>query len=184
MQTLRAVIGIGWVVFWVYWLLMATRSSESVRGTGAFGRGMRVRGIAAIAAIVIFRVFRGNSTEIHSVAVAGIGTGLFACGLSICIWARLYLGTNWGMPTSQRVAPELITGGPYRFVRHPIYSGLLLALTGTVLATNLLGFIAVVIAVAYFYYAARIEEQNMTSAFPEAYPAYRERSKMLIPWIL
>ena len=88
------------------------------------------------------------------------------------------------MPMSQRVEPELVTSGPYRFVRHPIYSGILLALLGTALATNLLGLILVVVLCGYFYYSATVEERNLTAIFPTAYPAYRVSTKMLIPFVL
>ena len=85
---------------------------------------------------------------------------------------------------TQRVEPELVTSGPYRFVRHPIYSGLLLALIGTALATNFLGLAIAVILGAYFYYAATVEERNLVVTFPTAYPAYREHTKKLIPYLL
>jgi protein-S-isoprenylcysteine O-methyltransferase Ste14 len=88
------------------------------------------------------------------------------------------------MPMSQKAEPELVTSGPYRFVRHPIYTGLLAALLGTALANNLIGLIIVVILGAYFYYAASVEEKNLTATFPTEYPAYRTNTKMLIPFVL
>jgi protein-S-isoprenylcysteine O-methyltransferase Ste14 len=69
-------------------------------------------------------------------------------------------------------------------VRHPIYSGLLLGLLGTALVTNLIGLIAVAVLGGYFYYSASVEEKNLTAKFPTAYPAYRARTKMLIPLVL
>jgi protein-S-isoprenylcysteine O-methyltransferase Ste14 len=78
----------------------------------------------------------------------------------------------------------LVTSGPYRFVRHPIYSGLLLGLIGTALATDLLGLIVAVVLTAYFYYSASVEEKNLVARFPTAYPAYRTATKMLIPFVL
>ncbi len=74
--------------------------------------------------------------------------------------------------------------GPYRFVRHPIYSGLLLAILGTALATSLVGLVAVVVLGAYFYLSGSVEERNLTATFPTAYPEYRRRTKMLIPFVL
>jgi protein-S-isoprenylcysteine O-methyltransferase Ste14 len=78
------------------------------------------------------------------------------------------------------------TGGAtcYRFVRHPIYSGLLAAVLGTALVTNLIGLIIVAILIGYFYYSASVEEKNLTATFPTAYPAYRAKTKMLIPYLL
>jgi protein-S-isoprenylcysteine O-methyltransferase Ste14 len=180
MHGIKIGIGITWVVFWIYWLVAATQAKASVRG----GWGFRLRGIAAIAALIMLRAFRGHSVSIHTLALGIVGAALVACGLLFAVWARLYLGSNWGMPTSQRVEPELVTSGPYRFVRHPIYSGLILALIGTALATSLYGLILVVAATAYFYWSATVEERNLTQAFPSDYPAYERRTKKLIPFLL
>jgi protein-S-isoprenylcysteine O-methyltransferase Ste14 len=109
---------------------------------------------------------------------------LIAAGLGVAIWARVNLGRNWGMPTTEKTEPELVTSGPYRYVRHPIYSGLLLATLGTALATNLTSLIVVAVLTAYFYYAATVEERNLTQTFPTAYPTYRSSTKMLIPFVL
>ena len=85
---------------------------------------------------------------------------------------------------TQKAEPELVTSGPYRFVRHPIYSGLLAGVLGTALVTNLIGLIIVAILVGYFYYCASVEEKNLTAIFPTAYPAYRNSTKMLVPFVL
>ena len=69
-------------------------------------------------------------------------------------------------------------------VRHPIYTGLLTAMLGTALADNLLGLIVVAVLTAYFYYSGTVEERNLTATFPQAYPAYKSRTKMLIPFLL
>jgi protein-S-isoprenylcysteine O-methyltransferase Ste14 len=175
---LRVIVGIVWVVFWVYWLVSAATAKESAPS----GPRVRLTGIGAIGTIAIVAVFR-NSLPTHDTALAVICAVLFGCGIALAVWARLHLGRNWGMPTSQRAEPELITSGPYRFVRHPIYSGLLLALAGTSLIDSLYGLIVVAVLVAYFYYCGRVEERNLAAAFPDDYPAYRRRTKMLVPFL-
>ncbi len=180
MHPLKLAIGGAWIVFWIYWLVAASTSKESVRG----GWRPRLAGVSAVGVFLIAGVLRGGSLAVHSLALAWIGAVLFACGIAFAIWARVYLGGNWGMPMSQRAEPELVTAGPYRFVRHPIYSGLLLAILGTALVNNLLGLIVVAVLVVYFYYSGTVEEKNLTAAFPEAYPEYRSRTKMLIPFLL
>ena len=77
-----------------------------------------------------------------------------------------------------------MTDGPYRFVRHPIYTGILLGMVGTGLAISLWWLIACVLIGAYFIHSARVEERNLLRAFPAQYPAYRARTKMLIPFVL
>lgn len=180
MLAFKLVISCAWIVFWIYWLVSASSSKESVRS----GWRTRLTGLSAVGVFLIAGVLRGGSLAVHSVILAAIGTLLFACGIALAVWARLHLGRNWGMPMTQRAEPELVTSGPYRFVRHPIYSGLLAAMLGTALVNNLLGLIVVAVLVAYFYYSGTVEERNLAAAFPKAYPEYRSRTKMLIPFLL
>jgi protein-S-isoprenylcysteine O-methyltransferase Ste14 len=105
-------------------------------------------------------------------------------GLAFAVWARIHLGRNWGMPMTQKDQPELVTSGPYHLVRHPIYSGVLLGLLGTALATSLYFLIALGIVGAYFLYSASVEERLLAKTFPTAYPSYRAHTKMLIPFVL
>jgi protein-S-isoprenylcysteine O-methyltransferase Ste14 len=180
MSALKTAINIAWVVFWIYWLASASTAKASVRGRRRFP----LFGLTAVSVIVLVQVFRGGGLAVHSPIVGAIGAALFACGIALAIWARVYLGSNWGMPMTERAEPELVTSGPYRFVRHPIYSGLLLAFVGTALANNVLGLGIAVILGGYFLYAATIEERNLTKTFPTAYPAYREHTKKLIPFLV
>ena len=114
----------------------------------------------------------------------GGGVVLFALGLGFALWARRHIGRNWGTPMTRKDEPELVTSGPYRLVRHPIYSGILLAGLGTAVALNWVWLIAVALAGTYFLYAAVVEERSLTGQFPEAYSAYKRSSKMLVPFIL
>jgi protein-S-isoprenylcysteine O-methyltransferase Ste14 len=180
MHPLALAVGYAWLVFWIYWLVSASTSKESIRG----GWRTRLTGVSAVGVFVIAVVLRGGSLAVHSLILAAIGAVLFACGIALAVWARLHLGRNWGMPTTQRAEPELVTSGPYRYVRHPIYTGLLIAILGTALVNNLLGLIVVAVLIAYFYYCGIIEERNLTATFPKAYPEYKSRTKMLIPFLL
>jgi len=105
-------------------------------------------------------------------------------GLALAVWARIYIGRNWGMPMSEKADPELVTTGPYSAIRHPIYSGIILAMIGTTLAVSLYWLIAVVLVGAYFLYSATMEERYLTEIFPDAYPRYQQSTKMLIPFVL
>jgi protein-S-isoprenylcysteine O-methyltransferase Ste14 len=180
MEPLKLAIGGAWLVFWIYWLASAASGKESVSG----GWRTRLTGVSVVGVFVIAGALRDSSLAVHSPVLAAIGAVLFAGGIALAVWARLHLGRNWGMPMTQRAEPELITSGPYRFVRHPIYSGLLTAMLGTALVNNLLGLIVVALLVAYFYYSGTVEERNLTATFPTAYPEYKSRTKMLIPFLL
>ena len=186
MRAVVFVIGIGWIVFWTGWLIAAF-TAKSSQGRGS--RGGRYALVRIVLVVVVWLSVRENLVGRSGLsahpgwALAGAGLALWACGLALAVWARLYIGRNWGMPMSRREEPELVTTGPYRFVRHPIYSGLIAALAGTALATTLWALIAAAVLSGYFVYSAYQEERFLATEFPAAYPAYRARSKMLVPYV-
>lgn len=178
-MAIRTVVYILWGLLGLYWVIAAF-SAKQASGR----RAATPPGLLLIVAFVLLRLFRPGTLAVHSTIVQAVGVILVAGGLGLAAWARVYLGRNWGMPMTSKSEPELVTSGPYHFVRHPIYSGLLLALLGTALATNLFWLIALVLMGAYFIYSATVEERLMGASFPEAYPAYRAHTKMLIPFVL
>ena len=180
MHALKTAITIAWIIFWVYWLA----SAFGVKEGRASRRRIPLTGLTGLSVLLLVRVFRGGSLAVHSPVLGAIGAVVFASGIMLAIWARVHLGRNWGMPMTQKAHPELVTSGPYRFVRHPIYSGLLTGLLGTAVATNLIGVIIVAILGGYFYYCGSVEEKNLTVTFAAAYPAYQASTKMLIPFVL
>lgn len=180
MPALRISILVAWVLFWIYWLISAASAKE-----GSRTRRARLPGLFIIALwFALSRAFTLRSLAVHSPILQAVGVILLASGLGLAVWARIYLGQNWGMPMTQKDDPELVTSGPYHFVRHPIYSGILLALLGTSLATEIYWLIAVGVMGAYFIYSASVEEKLMTASFPATYPNYRAKTKMLIPFVL
>ena len=179
MHTIQSTVTVVWIVFWVYWFA----SAVGVKQGSASRRRVPLTGLSAVAVLILLRVFRGGSLAVHSPVLGAIGTVVFVAGLAFAIWARVHLGRNWGMPMTQKAEPELVTSGPYRLVRHPIYTGILAGLLGTALVTNILGLIIVAVLGGYFYYCAKVEEKNLAATFPTAYPAYRRRTKMLLPFI-
>ena len=144
--------------------------------------GVRVAAVLIILLLLRLRVLKGH-TVTHDPWLQGVGLAIFLLGLALAVWARVYLGRNWGMPMSEKVDPELVTTGPYRTIRHPIYSGIILAMVGTTVAVSVYWLIAVVLLGAYFIYSAVMEERYMAGLFPDAYPRYKQSTKMLIPFI-
>jgi protein-S-isoprenylcysteine O-methyltransferase Ste14 len=111
------------------------------------------------------------------------GTLAVAAGLAFAVWARRHLGRNWSGIVTVKEDHTLIRSGPYRFVRHPIYSGLLLALLGTAAAIGeVRGVLAVACALAGFLRKIRIEERMMSRIFAE-YRQYSEETAALIPFL-
>ena len=181
MHAVELVFAIGWAAFWIYWLVAAFSMK---RGRPAWSRELRIRAVIIVLAILLVRLgaFRDHGLNSDPWR-AGPGLILFAVGLVFAIWARLHIGRNWGTPMSQKNEPELVTSGPYRLVRHPIYSGVLLAGVGTAVALSWQWLIAVVLVGIYFVYSATVEEGYLTEQFPESYPAYRHSTKMLVPYL-
>lgn len=181
MHAVELVFAAGWAAFWIYWLVAAFTMK---RGRVPWSRELRIRAVIVVAAILLIRVgvFRGDSLN-SAPWRAALGLVLFALGLACAIWARLHIGHNWGTPMSQKDEPELVTSGPYRLVRHPIYSGILVAGVGTAVALSWQWLIAVVLAGVYFVYSATVEERFLTEQFPDAYPAYRRATRMLVPFV-
>lgn len=119
-------------------------------------------------------------------AFEAAGLLLTILGCVFAIWARLTLGTNWSSMPDVKQSHELVTKGPYALVRHPIYSGLLLALAGTIAAAGVSRFVVLVWALLAISYALKFrqEEKLMIETFPVEYPEYRKRVKAIIPGIL
>jgi protein-S-isoprenylcysteine O-methyltransferase Ste14 len=95
----------------------------------------------------------------------------------------MHIGRNWGGPMTQKDEPELVTSGPYRLVRHPIYSGMLAAGVGTAVALSWIWLVAVALAGLYFIYSATVEERYLSDQLPGTYAAYKRTTKMLLPFI-
>jgi protein-S-isoprenylcysteine O-methyltransferase Ste14 len=181
MHVIDIVILVGWVAFWIYWFAAAVGVKEGQNRSAGF---VGVRVVVLVAVLLLFRlnIFKGHGTTANP-WLQGVGLALFVLGLALAIWARLYLGRNWGMPMSQKVDPELVTTGPYRTVRHPIYSGIILAMVGTAIAVSVYWLVAVLLLGGYFLYSAIMEERLMAGLFPDSYPAYKQSTKMIIPFI-
>jgi protein-S-isoprenylcysteine O-methyltransferase Ste14 len=182
MHVVDVVILAGWVAFWIYWL------AASIGVKAGQTRWTRFAGIRVGIILVVLLLLRVRAVKEHTVTsnpwLQGIGLALFFLGLALAIWARVYLGRNWGMPMSQKVDPELVTTGPYHSIRHPIYSGIVLAMIGTTIAVSLYWLVAVILLGAYFLYSAIVEERSMARLFPDSYPEYKRSTKMLIPFIV
>ena len=114
-----------------------------------------------------------------------LGAALTFAGIAFAIWARIRLAGNWSSDVTLKRDHELTVDGPYRWVRHPIYTGILVALAGTALAVGeWRGVLAVVLAFAAYWRKLRIEEALMRRQFGEAYARYADRVPALIPFVI
>ena len=114
-----------------------------------------------------------------------LGVGLCVAGLFVCIWSRHTLAGNWSSSVTFKENHELIKIGPYRFVRHPIYTGLLLMCLGTVVEFGKVRFwLAFPCWLISFWIKLKQEEKLMLEHFPDAYPAYKKQVKSLVPFLI
>lgn len=177
-----------WVLFEAYWIVAARRrlrSSESVTREPALHRAAYLSVIFAGALLLFWRndayAFTRRLWPERSAAVAA-GLAVQIAGILIAVFARQTLGSNWSGRISIGSSQELIVAGPYRYVRHPIYSGMLLALLGTTLVMGrpaaFVGFAVFAIGILV---KTRREEAALRSHFGQAYEAYAARVPGLVP---
>ena len=129
------------------------------------------------------RIRQVVATTARPGVLGGIGVAACLAGFAFAVWARIELGRNWGMPMSLKEGHELVTAGPYAYVRHPIYGGILLAVLGSALAESPAWLVLLAIFSVYFLYSAKTEEGLMRTLFPGQYPDYVRKTKMLIPFV-
>jgi protein-S-isoprenylcysteine O-methyltransferase Ste14 len=178
-----------WVAVGVVWAVAAIRTK---RATLAQTRASRLIHIAlgAVAFVLLFNPqlaigplawrFVPLSPE-----VSYTGLALTLAGAAFAIWARATLGRNWSGIVTIKEDHQIIRTGPYALVRHPIYSGFLLAMLGTALAIGQIrGLVGLVIAFGAWWFKSRIEEKFMEQQFGGQYVAYRQQVKAFIPFVL
>jgi len=178
-----------WIVFIVYWIISALKTRRTASKEPFASRlSFLVWELAGY--LLLFdgslRVgFLGERMIPRTWALAGAGVAFVWIGIGLAIWARRHLGEYWSARVTIKEDHELITGGPYRMVRHPIYTGLLLAFVGLALARgewrSILG---VVIAAGAFWRKLRIEERWMRQRFGDSYQTYSQRVAALIPFVI
>ena len=184
----RIIITGCWVVFVATWAVAAVSTKRTVyRETQA----QRLR-YWVLLVIAFFLLFYGrlpyplNSRVVPNVAPVIWAAGVLSViGVAVALWARFTLGRNWSGVVTLKEEHELVERGPYRFVRHPIYTGILTMYFATALGLgHLAGFVGTLLIFLSFWIKLRDEEQLMLQQFPERYAAYRQRAKRIIPFIL
>jgi protein-S-isoprenylcysteine O-methyltransferase Ste14 len=176
------------VALWIVWTAAAffvkrTRRKEPLRTM------LTERVPVVVGMLVLIRPRWLPPALSHRFIAEGPGIALLAlvlviAGMLFAYWARAHLGRNWSGEVMVKVGHTLITSGPYRSVRHPIYSGMTLALVGTVLATGApYGFIALALILFGFLVRVRLEEALMRETFPVDYDDYSRHTARLIPGV-
>ena len=172
---------LAWLGFWIF------KSFGNKRTIYSQGRGMRLIYVAVVAAAWFAAENHGLIPRVRlfyeNIFTQAGGILICAAGIALAIWARVILGTNWSGIVTLKENHELIQSGPYRFVRHPIYSGILLGIFGSMFALEPFfgGIVIMAIAVFTLRIKSLLEERIMLSTFPDQYPGYMRRVSALIP---
>ena len=175
-----------WLVWLAGWWLGALKSARTVRRQSP---GSQLRYSIFVwtgAALLFFNAVRGG---IFSAAlyrpigiVAWSGVVLVGLGLSYAVWARLHLGRMWSAVVTLKEEHRIIKTGPYTITRHPIYTGMLLAILGTVLVRDTLSaLIGCAFIATGFALKLRMEERMLIEHFGDDYRVYRQEVPALIP---
>lgn len=174
-----------WSVFVVVWLVTALVDRRSAPPVERRTPWWSIWLAAAAAYALVAWLVPGPvwaPVTVHSTWLAVVGAVVLVASLAFALWARLRLGTMWNSAPTIKAGHELRTDGPYALTRHPIYTGLLGMLAGTVLVGGLgSGLVIVVLVAVPLALKIRTEERMLTAQFPEAYPAYRAAVPALVP---
>ena len=173
----------GWMAIWLLWAIRTkpTERRESVSSRLSYT-------VLTVAGFWI--MFAGDVPEgwlrirlwHANVWSTVLGVAITAGGLAFAIWARFYLGTNWSGSVTVKVGHQLVRSGPYRWVRHPIYFGMVLAMAGTAMERRQVrGIIAVLLLYAGFKIKSKIEERTMIATFGAEYDDYTRNTGGILP---
>jgi protein-S-isoprenylcysteine O-methyltransferase Ste14 len=177
-----------WILFAVYWVISALKRKKTKQRESILQRLTYV--LPLLLAFLLFsrpeadHGWLGAPFYSQSLAAGWLGVLLTAAGVAIAFWARVHLGTNWSGVVTLKEDHELIRTGPYRTIRHPIYTGILLAVLGSVVALGQVrGVIAFVIIWLSFYIKARREESLLSAEFGSRFVEHQQHTGMFLPRI-
>jgi protein-S-isoprenylcysteine O-methyltransferase Ste14 len=172
-----------WAVFGVYWGL-AARSAAAPQQTESRGSRLLHVGLTNLAQLVLLLPVPGLRARFWPLSTPLVAAGFVVqvAGLLLAVWARQTLGRFWSGAIATNTDHQLIRRGPYRWVRHPIYTALLSLYLGTALVSGEVhALLGLALAAAAYWRKIRLEEQHLAELFGPAYADYQRTTKALIP---
>ena len=182
LDLLDHVIRLLWMLIITVWLGLAFESNEAIEVNRDRRSDLAVWVVSIGWVVLLLRGFDGPQLIPRFIFIRIIGCALTVIGLALALWARLYLGSSWDALISLRLHHKLLRSGPYAIVRHPIYSGFMIALVGSFLNFgHVRSSIAAAMVILAWVYKAGLEETFMRDHFGVAYDQYCHDVKRLIP---
>jgi protein-S-isoprenylcysteine O-methyltransferase Ste14 len=178
-----------WIAWFLYWRISAAGVKVARRHETPASRAAHLVPLLIAGLLLWIDPIPGGGVLFerfmpHTYVTYWTGTLILALGLGFSVWARVYLGRNWSATVTVKEDHELIRGGPYARVRHPIYTGLLFGFIGTAIVRGeWRGVLAVLIAFVALWRKLRLEERWMIETFGEQYREYRKHTAALIPYL-
>jgi protein-S-isoprenylcysteine O-methyltransferase Ste14 len=176
------------VVWFAFWRLASPDSTASDERESAWSRASY---LVPMLLVVVLMIGPGWPPWLERRLIPGgwvrywIGVVLLTSALGFTVWARRELGGNWSGRIAIKDGQRLVRTGPYRWIRHPIYTGGLIAILASAVASGTVsGFLALALACAALGHKIRIEERWLMRTFGESYAEYRRSSWLLVPYVL
>jgi protein-S-isoprenylcysteine O-methyltransferase Ste14 len=181
-------LGAIWMVFGVLWFLPAIFGKRTIQKQTSGSRLLQIILILIAYRLLIRPAFLWNALNLQLVPATPsttiAGYSLLAAGMLFACWARVFLGGNWSASVTLKQDHTLVRSGPYSIVRHPIYTGLLVAMLGTAIAVGELRcFLGVALATIAWKMKSLTEEALMVQQFGDQYARYRMEVKALVPYL-
>src|SRR5262245_21534985 len=177
-----------WLVY-ALWLMLVGYLTVSAVGVKEETQGHLLQSFSILFAIVVsfllpcLPIFHFLSFAPVNPVSSSIGVILCVSGMAVLVWARQTLGRNWSQTVAAKKEPELVTSGPYRYVRHPMYFGGFIAAIGSAIVCGGGWIFLIVILGSLFLWRVVAEDKLMAQQFPNEYAGYKKRTKTLIPYI-
>lgn len=177
--------GAVWIGFLIYWSAAAGRHVEKRSEESAASRALH-RNLLNLALVLLFVSIPGMRWRYlpPSVWTAPVGLAVMAAATLLHVWARAHLGRSWTSEVVIQQDHQLVTSGPYRLVRHPVYTALIaLALGTAIVSGRIVSLLGAAVMLTAYARKLRLEERGLSGAFGARWDDYRQRSWALLPWI-
>jgi protein-S-isoprenylcysteine O-methyltransferase Ste14 len=177
-----------WIIFLAYWVISALKVKKIAENQSLPSALAHRIPLGLGWFLMVFRGWPPPMNRMltpHTDGFLAAGAVVCVAGLFVTLWARWTLAGNWSSDVTFKENHELVRTGPYRFARHPIYTGLLLMCLGAAIDTgHLRSWLAMVVVGIGFWIKLSQEERLLLRHFPDTYPAYRKQVKALVPFVL